>query len=212
MPVTIPLLAPIVATAGVPLTHVPKAGEPVNVTDEPTQVMNGPVSTGNGLTVTNAITKQPAGDVYVTVAMPPDMPVKTPVPEIVPTVSGLQLQEPPVGVAESVVLPPTHTTIVPVIGPGLGLTITVMLTEQPVGNVYTMVAVPGETPVMMPDDDPTVATPLLLLVHMPPAGLPVSDNVAPTQRRAIAPEEIPKIVGNGFTVTLAVMKQPVDNA
>ena len=63
MPVTIPLIAPIVATAGVPLTHVPKAGEPVSETDEPTQVMKGPVSTGNGLTVTNAVTKQPAGDV-----------------------------------------------------------------------------------------------------------------------------------------------------
>ena len=63
------------------------------------------------------------------------MPVKTPVPEIVPTVSGLQLHAPPAGVQASAVLPPTHTTVVPVMGPGLGLTITVMLTEQPVGSV-----------------------------------------------------------------------------
>ena len=62
--------------------------------------------------------------------------MKIPVPDvIVPTVSGLLLQVPPDGVQFNVVVVPAHTLMGPVMGPGLGSTVTVMVAKQPPGNV-----------------------------------------------------------------------------
>ena len=66
-------------------------------------------------------------------------------------------------------------------------------------------------PVITPDEEPTVATAGLPLVQVPPAGLPVRVNDAPTHTRANAPVLIPRITGTGFTVTAVVIKQPVGN-
>ena len=57
----------------------------------------------------------------------------------------------------------------------------------------------------MPDTDPTVATAVLLLCHVPPGVALLSAMVAPKQTA-----EGPEIVaGNGKTVTVATALQPV---
>ena len=147
---------------------------------------------------------------YVTVATPGDTPITTPVLD--PTeaiVSGLLLHKPVPGGQVSVVPAPTHTLIVPVIGPGLGLTVTETLAEQPPGNmVYTMVATPGDMPVTIPDTEPIVATGILRLLHDPPAGVAFNVSVLPTHNARLIPVDKPDMDGLGFTVTSAVAKQP----
>ena len=70
--------------------------------------------------------------------------------------------------------------------------------------MYVIIDVPAVTPVTIPVDDPTVALPLLLL-HVPPAGVEFNVVVRPTQTF-----NVPVIaVGFGFTVTTAVLIQPV---
>jgi ADP-dependent phosphofructokinase/glucokinase len=76
--------------------------------------------------------------VYVTAI--PDKPEEIPVttPEEVPTVAtegSLLVQEIP-GVAQlNTVVLPTHTVVMPVIGAGIGLTVTTAVFIQPVGTV-----------------------------------------------------------------------------
>lgn len=67
-----------------------------------------------------------------------------------------------------------------------------------------MVVVPITTPVTIPVERPTVATPGALLVQVPPPGLNTV-TVAPAQT-AIGPV---MAVGSGFTVTVMVVVQPV---
>jgi hypothetical protein len=64
--------------------------------------------------------------------------------------------------------------------------------------------VPGITPVTIPELEPTVELPLLL-VHTPPGGVAVNVVVNPTHTLAV-----PEIDdGDGFTVTTVVVKHPV---
>ncbi len=88
---------------------------------------------------------------------------------------------------------------------GSGLTVIVFALKQPVLIVYLITDVPALIPVTIPEDDPIVATPVLVLVQVPPIVvlLAVIDN--PTQTLAG-----PVIVaGSGFTVTIVVVKHPV---
>ena len=63
---------------------------------------------------------------------------------------------------------------------------------------------PLVTPVTVPDADPTVATVILLLVHVPPVGEELNVVEVPSQ---IA--NVPVIgPGEAFTVTTLVVKQP----
>ena len=56
IPVTMPDEAPIVATVGVPLVHVPEGVASANVVVLPTQTLSVPViDAGSGLTVTSAV-------------------------------------------------------------------------------------------------------------------------------------------------------------
>src|SRR4051812_5241316 len=68
-----------------------------------------------------------------------------------------------------------------------------------------MVAVPpaSDTPQTAPEDEPTVAINVLLLLHVPPPG---SVNVVAEPAQAIGVPEIG--LGNAFTVTTAVKKHP----
>jgi hypothetical protein len=71
-----------------------------------------------------------------------------------------------------------------------------------------MVAVPGavvDTPLTSPVVTPTVAMPMALLVHVPPAGVQFRVVVPPTHTLA-APVTTP---GNAYTVTIVVVLQPV---
>lgn len=67
-----------------------------------------------------------------------------------------------------------------------------------------MVAVPADTPVAIPDV-PTVATPVLLLLQVPPDGVDPSESVLPTHTGTL-----PVIaVGKALMVPIAVAVQPV---
>jgi hypothetical protein len=91
-----------------------------------------------------------------------------------------------------------------VIGAGSALTVTTVVITQPVGKVYVMVAAPTVSPVTMPVNKLTVATVVLLLLHVPPAVASLNIVVSPKHTFVL-----PVIgAGNGFTVTVVVMKQP----
>lgn len=63
---------------------------------------------------------------------------------------------------------PTQALLSPTMASGSAFTVTSLLTKQPeAGNVYLMVEVPGSIPVTIPDV-PTVAMPVLPLLHAPP--------------------------------------------
>jgi len=117
--------------------------------------------------------------------VPAETPVSTPEPEpTVATAVVLLLHVPPGTALMSVILPPTHTLMpgvptVPMIGPGNGFTVTVVVTKQPDDSMYVMTEVPLETPVTMPVDEPTVAIDVLPLLHVPPP-VPVKIIVEPT--------------------------------
>lgn len=63
-------------------------------------------------------------------------------------------------------------------------------------------------PATTPDELPIVAVPVAPLIHVPPAGVP--DNVMlELTHTCMEPEELVIAVGNGLTVTVAVLIQPV---
>jgi len=119
------------------LLHVPPLVGSNSVAVAPTQILLAPdIGLGVGLTVTDAVVKQPAGKVYVIVAVPAAAPVTTPVPEITDaTAELLLLHEPPPVASVNVVVDPTHTASVPPIDAGAGLTVNGVVTLQPAGNV-----------------------------------------------------------------------------
>ena len=70
-----------------------------------------------------------------------------------------------------------------------------------------MVAVPAAIPVNVPEAEPMTATEVLLLVHDPPGELllSVADAATHTENAVFAVMAL----GNGSTVAVAVMIQPV---
>ena len=101
------------------------------------------------------------------VAVPAATPVTMPDVPIVATPVLLLAHVPPVGVLLSVDVLPTHTTGDPIINPGSGLIVTVVVVRQPVGRVYVMLAVPAAMPLTVPAAS-IVATAVLLLFQAPP--------------------------------------------
>ena len=104
--------------------------------------------------------------------VPAELPVTTPVVAVTdPTVAiavDPLLHTPPVVDSVSIVLRPLHTVVVPINGAGRGLTVMVKNLAQVVGNVYIMFGLPAATPVTTPVEGFTVASPVLLDVHVPP--------------------------------------------
>jgi hypothetical protein len=144
MPVKRPVDGLMVAMEGLLLVHVPPGVGSVNSNVLPTQTAQPEVDghemgPGVGLTVTLYVEKHPVpGIVKVMVHTPAATPVTTPEEEPTETLVHELLQtptEPGGGVQLSVVVWPTQITLVPVIGPGFGLTATVIETEQPPGRV-----------------------------------------------------------------------------
>ena len=147
----------------------------------------------------------------ITVVPVVDPPVTTPLSEpIVATDGMLLLHNPPGTISKSVVVvDPVHAVAGPRIGPGVGLTVTTLFTEQPVGNVYTIVVVPVAMPVTIPVVAPTVAVPGELLSHVPPGVGSASMIVEPTHT-AEAPDMAPgKGLTTMFTLPVIVRKHPV---
>ena len=140
------------------------------------------------------------------------VPVTRPVtiPDVEPTVANivLLLLQVPLPASLNVVVAPGQTFSAPEIVFGDGFTVTIavlLLLLHPVGKVYTIVVVPANKPVTIPDEDPMDAVVGMLLVHVPlPASLRVVVALMHTPR-------LPLIaVGTGLTVTTAIFLQPVD--
>jgi len=70
-----------------------------------------------------------------------------------------------------------------------------------------MFGVPVATPVTIPDDVPTVANDVLLLVHVPPDGVLFSVVVKPTHTLGVPVI----VVGVVLTVIVFIVAQPVDS-
>ena len=118
----------------------------------------------------------------------------------------LLLQLPPVVGSLNVIVAPVHTGVFEVIGND-PLIVTTIVAALPQPFVYCIVAVPGVTPLTTPLVEPTVATAVLLLLHVPP--LTASANVvfAPTHADTVPV----MLAGATFTVIVAVVldKHPV---
>lgn len=114
-------------------------------------------------------------------------------------------QLPPDEVVESVVEAPTHTTAVPVIAAGNAFTVTTTVLKHPVVVFSTdIVAVPALTPATTPEEEPTAATDVLLLVQYVPL-VELSTVFTPTHV-----EVVPAIAdGVTSTLTTAVLTHPV---
>jgi hypothetical protein len=116
-----------------------------------------------------------------------------------------ELHDPPVVAHDIDADKPWQIAGGPVTGNGNGFTVIILVTKQPVGNIYEMVTVPVETLVTIPEEEPTVATEVLLLLHVPP--LYVSPSVMAYPRHT---EEAPVMAaGCKFIVTVVVARHPV---
>ena len=137
-PVTVPLMEPTVATDVLALLHVPPVETSLSVILEPAATVKIPESgAGVGLTV-NTIVALLVPSEYEIIQVPAVTPVTTPVEE--PTVAIpvlLLLQLPPEVVSDKVLVEPTQTLAIPLMGLTTiaADTCTVCDVWQPVGNV-----------------------------------------------------------------------------
>ena len=129
-----------------------------------------------------------------------------PVPEPIVAIDVLLLDHAPNAVTSlKVVKLLTHAVGEPVIGAGVEVIFSTSVVIQPVGKVYVIVADPADIPVTIPVPDPTVATDVLLLVHIPPPEASVKADVDPMQYTDVVP---PIGAGKAFTVNIVVAIQP----
>ena len=134
VPVTIPLLF-TVATPVTLLAHVPPLVALVSVVEFPWHTIIVPVIGVSRFTVSVIVLEQPAPVVYVIVVVPMATPAAMPVPLLIVAVEVLLLVHvPPLMALLSLVVPPTHTIVVPVIG-ATGFTVTVAYAAHPAGAV-----------------------------------------------------------------------------
>lgn len=137
------------------------------------------IAAGDALTVMPIVALVPQPDEKVIVTAPADMPVTTPVVGCTVALPVLLLLHVPVGVASvRVVLKPVHTVLEPDIAPAEVRAVTVVVALPQPTLLYVMVAVPLVTPVTTPAEL-MVATPVLLLLHEPPAVASAKVTVAP---------------------------------
>ena len=205
-PVTNPDDEPTMAAVVLLLLQVPPPVPSLSGVALPTHTLSAPViATGKALTVIVLTAKHPVVSTYVMVAVPLLIPLIIPVVPPTETLVLLLVHVPPAMPSLRVVDDPLHTLGVPVMAVGLGLMVATVLVLQPVrGKVYTMVDVPGDTLVSSPEVKPMVATPVLLLVHVPP---PASLKLAVVPMQILT--EPTMIEGCELTVTVFVALQPV---
>src|ERR1043165_6424825 len=102
------------------------------------------------------------------VAVPKAIPETIPVVEPIDAVPGaLLLHVPPASELDNVVVEPRHAIMIPAMGAGVAVTVTIAMALQP-ATVYKIVAVPGLIPVTMPVEEPTVPIVGVALLHVPP--------------------------------------------
>ena len=136
IPVTIPVLLPIVAVEGAVLDQTPPDMESLSVTVAPTHTFGLPVIAGVAiirLTVSGDVTEvgQPyiLVTVYVIVVTPDEIPVEIPVDKPIVATAGVLLVQRPPGVASvSVMVVPVHCPVGPLIAltTGTGLTVIIL--------------------------------------------------------------------------------------
>jgi hypothetical protein len=135
-------------------------------------------------------------NVYDTVAVPGEIPFRSPA---VPTraIAVLLLLQSPLPVALlSDVTSLSHILIVPVIATGAWFIVITVVARQPLAKLYEIMDVPAVTPVIAPVVEPMVATPVVPLIHVPPPVASVS--VVVVARHIVV---VPAIAtGVGFTV------------
>lgn len=210
--VTVPGLIPVttpefvtVAILVLLLLHVP-LDVGVTVAVEPSHTLVAPPRTGKASTVTlPVVAEHPVVEfVNVNVTVPDAIPVTIPPLVTVAMLVLLLAQVPPVA-GERVVFSPTQIEEPPVIlTVGKALTVNDFVFEQPVVLLVNVsVTVPGLTPVTKPAFV-TVATLVLLLVHVPPvAGVTLAVELSQTD---VAPPN----TGTILTVTVpVVLEHPV---
>lgn len=203
-PLTTPDPEPTVATEVLLLLQVPPPAS-LSEVDEPIHTLFTPeMAAGNGLTVTTFRVVHPVPSVYVMVEVPKATPVTRPEPETTVATEDVLLVHVPPPASLREVVKPAQTAGVPEIPDGNGLTVSTVVIKQPVPKVYVIVDVPDNNPATVPDDDPTVATEVELLLQEPP---PASLNVVfePTHN-----DPDPEMdAGNGLTVVVTKVMQPV---
>src|SRR6476620_2104628 len=111
------------------------------------------------------------------------------------------LHEPPAVPPDSEEVVEGHILKSPVMPAGVATTVAVIVRVQPEASVYVIVAFPAATPLSIPEV-PTVAIPVLLLLHVPPAD--VLPRVADAPAHTLG---VPVIAAIADTVTTAVVRQ-----
>ena len=98
---------------------------------------------------------------------------------IVAILVALLLQVPPVLPSARTVVDPEQTVTAPDIADGTGFIVTVIPLAHPNNDVYVIVSAPAAMPETVPEPSNTVATPVLLLLHVPPVVPSLSETDEP---------------------------------
>ena len=124
-PVTTPVAASTLATAGLKLLQTPPAGLPVKVAVTPGHNSGAiDVISGNGFIVTSLVVKQPVAlEVKVMIAVPRLTPVITPEPVAAVATAVLLLLHVPVVTLVNKVVPVKHIELSPPTALGAGVTV-----------------------------------------------------------------------------------------
>ena len=138
-------------------------------------------------------------------AVPGVLPVTTPVLPTVATDTMLLAHVPPGVASASITGLPKQAEGIPVIGLGIGSTVTTVPVAQPVPKVYDTIVVPGAIPATVPVLAPMVPTATVLLLQVPPAVLLPNVVVCPWHTSGI-PLMLP---GTALMVITMVFIQPV---
>ena len=133
------------------------------------------------------------------------MPVTAPVVLFTVAVAVPLLHAPPVVAVARVVVLPAHTFLEPVMPAGKGFIVIVLVTSHPAPSEYVIVTAPVTNPLTTPVAEPTDASTGLLLLHVPPVVMCVSD-IAPPTHTPLAPL---MAAGNEVTFTVVAVAQPV---
>ena len=139
------------------------------------------------------------------IVVPAETPVIIPVIEPAVATATLLLVHTPLWMAsDSTEIAPAHIVPAPIIAVGCVVTETIVVATHPDGSAYVIMVVPADNAETIPEEEPTVPTAILLLLHMPPVLVSLKAEVDPEQI-LVVPVIAP---GNGFTVSEYIEKQP----
>lgn len=129
--------------------------------------------------------------------VPVDTAVSMPEDEPMVATDVVPLVHVPPGVASvSGVVAPAHADESPLI-PDMGLTVTVVVVKHP-DSVYVIAGVPVAMPETTPEEEPTLASEVLLLVHVPPGKASPKAVVEPTHTLVVP------VIADGVWLTVIV--------